>query len=332
MKATLIALLFLGTTSTWAASWSGSYVGGWDGVSLYLQLVESPGGTLVGRFRQVTLDEKNKLKTFDAPFLGAGSGDQFVGKLEASWDRGGNIAFSGRRVLADIQVTASSGLRATLRIGTEEQEARAIEALKQSGQQTASAKAYQEIKVERQEIWRKRTEALDRLLSSTTGYIDQRSLSYGDYAGYPARYESVSAQLEQLLDQIKATTGSTADAISQRSTLSASMLHNKIDGTEHPQIKVKQAYDTSIKEQQELNKLLAAATKACLEPTPPDIDTAAFKKNCMRVPQLTESLRTAGENSNAEFYKIRDVYQRELSKQERLRAEAERLKQALDRR
>lgn len=154
-----------------------------------------------------------------------------------------------------------------------------------------------------------------------------QSLSYRAYADYPARYEATTAKLEGLLAQVKAARGDTGEVIGQRSTLTASMLHTSIDETQHPHIEVKHAYEDSMREWQRLHALLLEATKACQETTPQDVDTQSFKQDCTRVPQLTQSLQTAGENAKAEYFKIRDVYKRELSKQEALRAEAERVGQ-----
>jgi hypothetical protein len=67
------------------------------------------------------------------------------------------------------------------------------------------------------------------------------------------------------------------------------MLHSKIDGTEHPQIEVKHGYEASMRDWKDLEAKLTAATNACLEATPSDIDVNAFKLACSRVPTIRES-------------------------------------------
>ncbi|MET3515626.1 hypothetical protein ABIC63_003410 [Pseudacidovorax sp. 1753] len=291
---------------------------------MYVQLVELPGGAVVGRFRQVSLGKDNKLSTLDAPISGAASGEQFVGKIEAAWHEGGVRAFSGKRMPGGlIQLTGAGGLRANLRPAGEDDETRALEALRQGAEQATAAKEKAEAKAQRQKSWRKRTEALQGIVLATLRYNAMQSLSFRKYTDYPARYEATTAKLEDLLAQVKAARGDTGELIGRRSTLTASMFHTSIDETQHPHIEVRHAYEDSMREWQRLDELLVAASKVCQEPTPPDIDTQSFKKDCGRVPQLTQSLKTAGENSKTEFFKIRDVYQRELSKQEALRADAE---------
>lgn len=312
------------SASAFASGWSGSYLAVGQDFTLYVQLVESPGSSVVGRFRRVSIGKDNKLSTLDAPISGAASGDQFVGKIEAAWYDGGLRAISGKRLPGGgIQLSGAGGLRANLRPATEDDEARALEALRQGAQQAAAAKQSVEAKARRQESWRKRTEALRGIVSSTNAYLEKGSLSYRAYADFPARYEATTAKLEGLLAQVKAARGDTGEVIGQRSTLTAAMLHTSIDETQHPHIEVKRAYEDSMREWQRLDALLIAAHKACQEATPPDVDAQSFKQDCTRVPQLTQSLKTAGENAKAEFFKIRDVYQRQLSKQEALRAEAE---------
>jgi len=315
------------SASGWCASWSGTYVASRSNVSFYLQLVESSGGAVIGRFKQVSVGKDNKLNILDAPLSGASSGDQFVGKIEAGWDRGGNIAISGKRIPGGVLLTGAGGLRVNLQPGTEEDELRAIAALQQGVQQAAAAEAQQKDLAKRSEIWKRRTEALQGILSSSSAYVDKGSLSYTKFASNPAKYEATTAKLEELLQQVKATTANTGEAIGRRSTLTASMLHSKIDGTEHPQIDVKHGYEASMRDWKDLEAKLVAATNACLTATPTDIDVDAFKAACSRLPTIRESVRTAGENSKAEYFKIRDVYVRELSKQEALRAEAEKVRQ-----
>lgn len=323
MRSVAFACLAVCAAPAFASGWSGSYLAVGQDFTVYVQLVESPGGAVVGRFRKVSLGKDNKLGTFEAPISGAASGEQFVGKIEAAWHEGGVRAISGKRMPGGlIQLTGAGGLRANLQPATEDDETRALEALRQGAQQATAAQENAEAKVRREESWRKRTEALRGIVSSTNAYLEKGSFSYRAYAGYPARYESTTVKLENLLAQVKAARGDTGELIGRRSTLTASMLHTSIDETQHPHIAVKHAYEDSMREWQRLDALLIAATKACQEPTPPDVDTQSFKQDCARVPGLTQSLKTAGDNAKTEFFKIRDVYQREISKQETLRAEA----------
>lgn len=321
----VLAWMTVCAASASAASWSGTYLAAGQDFSIYVQLVQSSGGVVVGRFKQVSIGKDSKLSTLDAPISGAGSGDQFVGKIEAPWHKGGVRSISARSLPGGgIQITGAGGLRENLQPATEEDEARAVERLTRGAQQALALEKLHESKARRQEIWRKRTEALKGIVNASSAYVEKDSLSFRTYASYPARYVTTTAKLEDLLAQVRVLTGATSEAIARRSTLTAAMLHAKIDGTEHPQIAVKHAYEDSMREWKRLDALLIAATKACQDTAPPDVETQAFQGDCARLPSLTDSLKAAGEKSKIEFYRIRTVYQLELAKQEALRTEAER--------
>ncbi|MGF6348130.1 hypothetical protein [Variovorax sp. W2I14] len=108
------------------------------------------------------------------------------------------------------------------------------------------------------------------------------------------------------------------------------MLHEKIDGTEHPHIDVRHAYEKSMRDWKDSESKLSAAAKACAESSPAGLNTSSFKSLCEWVPRASESIAKAGEQSRAEFFKIRDIYKSELAKQEALVAEANRVSRRFD--
>jgi len=75
---------------------------------------------------------------------------------------------------------------------------------------------------------------------------------------------------------------------------------------------------------------LSAAAKACAESSPSGLDTSSFTSLCAWVPQVSESVLKAGEQSRAEFFKIRDIYKSQLAKQEALLVEADRVSRGYD--
>ncbi len=314
----------------WSASWSGTYVGGGPRVSFFVQLVESQGGAIVGRFKQVSVDKDNKLRTIDAPLNGAANGDQFVGKIETGWANGGNIVVSGKRVLGGIQISGADGLRANLRAGTEEDETRAVAVLRQGAEQKIAAVELQKTREQQEARLKKRVKALQGILKDAASYIEKGSLTYRNYAAYPQRYEATTVKLEGALEKLKATPGSNGEAGGRRTQLSSSMLHEKIDGTEHPHIDVRHAYEKSMRDWKDSEGKLSAATKACAESSPPGLDTSSFTSLCGWVPQVSESIAKAGEQSRVEFFKIRDVYKVELAKQDALLVEASRVSRRFD--
>jgi hypothetical protein len=325
VRAQAIFALAMLSSSAWSATLSGTYVGSGPGVSFYVQLVESQGGAIVGRFKQVSVDKDNKLSSLDAPLNGAASGDQFVGKIEAGWANGGNIVVSGKRTPGGIQITGATGLRANLRAGTDEDEARAIAVLRQGAQQNIVEVEKQKTREQQEGRLKRRVEALQGILSGASSYVEKGSLTYRNYAAYPQRYEAATGKLENTLGKLRLISGTDGQAGGRRTQLSSSMLHAKIDGTEHPHIDVRHAYEESMRDWKESGEKLGAAAKACAESSPPGLNSSSFTSLCEWVPRASESVAKAGEKSRAEFFKIRDVYKQELAKQEALLAEANRL-------
>jgi hypothetical protein len=315
----------------WSATCSGTYVGGGPRVSIYVQLVEFQGGAIVGRFKQVSVDKDNKLNTLDAPLNGAASGDHFVGKIEAGWANGGNIVISGKRTPGGIQISGANGLRANLRAGTEEDEARAMAELRQGAEQNIAAVELQKTREQQEAKLKKRVEALQGILAGAAAYVEKGSLTYRSYAAYPQKYEATTAKLEGALEKLRTTPGSNGEAGGRRIQLSSSMLHEKIDGTEHPHIDVRHAYEKSMRDWKDSESKLSAAAKACAESPPAGLNTSSFTSLCEWVPRASESVAKAGEQSRAEFFKIRDIYKSELAKQETLLAEANRVGRISDR-
>jgi hypothetical protein len=330
MRSLVLLLSITTAASAYSATWSGTYVGGGPGVSFYVQLVESQGGAIVGRFKQVSVDKDNKLSTIDSPLNGAASGDHFVGKIETGWANGGNIVVSGKRVPGGIQISGANGLRANLRAGTEEDEAKAVAVLRQGAEQNNAAVELQKTREQQEAKLKKRVEALQGVLAGAATYVEKGSLTYRNYAAYPLRYEATTAKLEGTLEKLKATPGSNGEAGGRRTQLSSSMLHEKIDGTEHPHIDVRHAYEKSMRDWKDSEGKLSSAAKACAESPTPGLNTSSFTSLCEWVSRASESVAKAGEQSRVEFFKIRDLYKSELAKQEALLVEASRVSHRFD--
>lgn len=300
-------------------------MGGGPGVSFFVQLVESQGGAIVGRFKQVSVDTDNKLSTIDAPLNGAASGEQFVGKIETGWANGGNIVISGKRTPDGIQITGATGLRANLRAGTDDDEAKAAAVLRQGAQQSIAAVEQQKAREQQEGKLKRRVEALNGIFSGALLYVEKGSLTYRNYAAYPQRYEATTAKLENILEKLRKIPGSDGQAGGRRTQLSASMLHAKIDGMEHPHVDVRHAYDESMRDWKESEGKLSAAAKACAESAPAGLDISSIKTLCAQVRKAIESVSKAGEQSRTEFFKIRDVYKQEFANQDALLLEANQL-------
>ncbi len=326
----LPAAVLLHAAPAWAANLSGIYVASSDSASFYLQLVESPDGRIVGRFKQVSIGRDHKLSTLDVPVSGATHNEQFVGKLEAGWMQGGDSAISGRRIPGGIQITGAGGLRASLRPGTEDDEARAVERLQREARRAIAAADAQRDHEKNVQALQQQVEMLRRVLTTTVAYAEDGSYSYRRFTANPARYEGATSKLESILANIKATPGRSGEAMGRRSQLDASMMHTTIDQMEHPQIEVQRGYEASMRGWKNLESQLAAAQTACGNPPPSRLDTTAFNRLCAEVPKATELLATAGERSKTEYGKIHGVYQQELAKQKILHDEARKVRQQFE--
>lgn len=318
-KTAFLAVAALSAPIAWSAGFTGTYVASGPRVSFLVQLVESSGGSVVGRFKVVELDKDNKLQRMEAPLSGAASGDQLVAKIEAGWLQGGNLAVSLKKIPGGLQLTGS-GMRANLRLGTEEDEAGAIANLGRESRQATAEKEAQEKRRQQDSIVQRRGEGIGRLLNAANAYVERGSRTYQNFNDYPARYDATTKKIQNIFEQLKSSRN-----IGERSTLSASMLHAKIDGTEHPHIEVRHAFEASMKDLQWLEEGFAAADKACSESAPASIDASTFQAQCAKLPAARKSVAAAGESSKAGFFQIRDVYRGELAKQEAMVSQADRM-------
>ncbi len=318
-KPAVAALAVLSAPAAWSTGFTGTYVASGPQVSFFVQLVESAGGNVVGRFKLVELDKSNKLQRMEAPLSGAANGDLLVAKIEAGLLQGGNLPVSIKRVPGGLQLTGS-GMRANLRLGTEEDEALTVAALGRVGQQAEATAKAEEKRKEQERTVQRRIEAIGRLLDEANTYLVKGSRTYQNFDGYPAQYEATTAKIEKSFEQLKSSRDT-----GYRSALSASMLHTKLDETEHPHIKVRHAYEAAMRNLRSLEEGFAAAGKACSEPAPDGIDISILQRQCAKLPAVQLSIATAGENSKAGFFQIRDVYRRELAKQEAMVSQANRM-------
>ncbi|MGF6348131.1 hypothetical protein [Variovorax sp. W2I14] len=187
VKAIVALALSVLSASAWCDGWSGTYIASGRDVIFIVQLVESSGGGVVGRFKQVSISKDYKLDTVDAPLSGAAAKDLFVGKIEGPWYAGGNMAISGRRTPAGIELTGAGGLRAYLRPATDADEARALAVLRQSAEQNIAAVERQKTREQQEAKLKKRVEALQGVLAGAAAYAEKGSLTYLNYAAYPQR-------------------------------------------------------------------------------------------------------------------------------------------------
>lgn len=108
-----------------AQSWSGVYGAGNRTAFTSVELVQTDGGAVVGRFKQYKAGSDGKLELLDAPLSGAVSGNTFVGKIEARWFEGATTTLSGNRSGGRVELTGSGGFRATFLKSNESEVAKA---------------------------------------------------------------------------------------------------------------------------------------------------------------------------------------------------------------
>lgn len=161
----------------------------------------------------------------------------------------------------------------------------------------------------------RRVEGLAKLIERSKLYVEQGSGTYSQFQDYPARYAATTTKLRDMSAQWQSIRGDSGDARGKRSTLSAAMLHTAIDETEHPHIKVSQAFERSMNQLKELEEGSAYAMRVCTEPQGQISQAQTIAALCSQVTELQPLVSDAGQKSRERFREINAVYTQEVGEQ-----------------
>lgn len=223
----LLAILL--PLSALAGDITGSYFGGGKDFTVLLQILPAGQGRVIGRLRTTSLDEKGKLRVYDQPLSGAANGESFAGKLEASWEKGGDVAISGNLNGGYLLVSAANGLKVALRPGEEAQFNRAVEQLGQQGtsiqQQAASGESKRNSERALAETARQISDLQQRI--SVFSNVEPRRVKAQAIAAQ--RYRVFTQRMKEKFTQLQLVAQQTGEAEGNRKILGTDMKNLGID-------------------------------------------------------------------------------------------------------
>jgi|GEM_PF-6687627 len=251
--------------------YSGAYVGGGKDFTVLLQILAAGQGRVVGRLRTTSLDEKGKLRTYDRPLSGAANGKSFVGKLEASWDNGGDVAISDDLSDGYLLVSAANGLKVPLRPGDEAQFSRAVDQLGQQGttiqRQAASGEAKRKSERALAETVRQISDLQQRI--SVFSNVEPRRVEAQAIAAQ--RYGVFTQDMKKKFAQLQQMTQQTREAEGNRTIFGADMKNLSIDAA-NLHIDVRNAQSDFESRATRLLKSVGATSNACAQSTSAGVD------------------------------------------------------------
>lgn len=318
-RLSLLAMLL--PLSALAGDIAGSYVGGGKDFTVLLQILPAGQGRVIGRFRTTSLDEKGKLRIYDRPFLGAANGESFVGKLEASWDNGGDVAISGSLGGGHLLVSAANGLKVALRPGEEAQFNRAVDQLGQQGttiqQQAASGEAKRKSERALAETARQISDLQQRI--SVFSNVEPRRVEAQAVAAQ--RYGIVTQHMKEKFTQLQLVTQQTREAEGDRTILGADMRSLGIDAA-NVHIDVRNAQFDFEFQAARLSKSVDAAINACGRDASADVDDTALRQACALMPSATTTLKQTIKGVQDGYSILKNAWSTQRSEQEGLIASA----------
>lgn len=325
----LVALFMSGvlvTTPSFAANLSGSYLGKGEQLVVFLQLVQTDDGKVVGRLRQSLLRPTGEVRSFDASLSGAANGDQFVGKLERSSVLGSDAAISGQLEGNRLLLQGPGEQRVHLQWGQEAEYRKSVTALQTEASALRQTAAAREKQKRAEQVLKNAAERIDRLIGRTAAFAEKEPRTVAQLSSTAQKYEEVSARMVALVSSLRETAGQSAEAISKRSSLGASTLHTSIEA-EHTRITVDHARGDFESEASYLARALADATKACAETVPSSFDAEAFRRACGQVPNSVRMQEQVKQDVSKAYAKLEESWRKERLRQEALLREAQALQQ-----
>jgi hypothetical protein len=308
-------LLVVGPAIALAADFAGTFAGGGSDFAVFLQIVPAGEGRIMGRFRQVSVDNKGKPTVWDRPLSGGATSDSFVGKLEGNWENGGDIAISGDWKGGALAVSNARGLRVSLQRGDEGQYNQRLNLLAKLGlgiqeqaATTAAAVTWS------QEIGRATTwlyQVRDRVARFT-----QQAPAHADRAAVlVAKYPKITQAVQAKLEALQTITSRSAQAAGDRGILVADInnlatdarnLHTDVQSNERE-------FENSAAR---LTSDSQAAAAACKDASPARVEDSALLNECGLVSATRKRLEDATVQARADYVRLESQWKQEKAEQE----------------
>lgn len=310
-------LLILGPAIAMAAELAGTFVGGGTDFAVFLQIVPAGENRIVGRFRQVSVDNKGKPTVLDRTLAGGATSDTFVGKLEGTWDNGGDVAISGNWKGGALVVSNARGMRVVLQQGDEGQYNQRLNALAAMGtgiQKQAADKATADS--HRQEVARTITqlkagrERVGRFVQQTPAHAERAAATAG-------KYPKINAAAQAKLERLRGTTARTSIAEGDRGILAADIKNLAIDAKNlHIDVQNNQREfeDTAAR----LTKESHAAFSTCSNASADRAAEPALDSECAMVPSTITSLDATIASARGAYAKLESQWQQQKDEMQTL--------------
>jgi hypothetical protein len=308
-------LLALGSAVVLAADLTGTFVGGGSDFAVFLQIVPAGEGRIMGRFRQVSVDNKGKPTVWDRPLSGGATSDSFVGKLEGNWENGGDIAISGDWKGGVLTVSNARGLRASLQKGDEGQYNQRLNLLAKLGigiQEQAAANA---AAVARSQKVGRATIRLNQVRDRVARFTQQAPAHVDRAAAPVAKYPKITQAVQAKLEALQAITARSAQAAGDRGGLAADINHLAIDAhnlhtdVQNNEREFEGAAARLISESQ-------AAAVACKDASPARVEDSALLNECGLVSSTRKRLEDAVAQARANYARFESQWKQEKEEQE----------------
>lgn len=268
---------------------SGSYVGGGKDFTVLLQILPAGQGRVVGRLRTSSLDERGKLRIYDRPLSGAANGESFVGKLEASWDNGGDVAISGNLHGGYLLVSAANGLKVPLRPGEEAQFHREVDQLGRQGATIQQQAASSETTRKSERAFAATARQISDLQQRISVFSDVEPRRVEAQAIAAQRYGVFTQRMKEKFAQLQRTTQQTGEAEGNRAILGTDMKNLSTDAT-NVHIDVRNSQSNFESQAARLLKSVGAADNACGQGTSSGANDTFLQRTCALMPSATTTL------------------------------------------
>lgn len=287
-----------------AADWSGYYLATTTNSSyITLELLETKTSHLVGRYKQIVVDENGPRLQQDFPVTGAVRGNQFVGRIERSWIYGGDLAVSGQRTASGVQLSGSGGLEGHFTMSSPQNERATIAALAFRAKQLAL------VKQEKRE-----KEALDKRIAAELAEIERALDEVKEFqlrwpqtvaalSKVAVEYETTNAQQESMFERAKGL-----DDI-QRFQVSIDMEQLSIASLFQTNIRVEQSEWASRQALENVQRRLSSAIAVCEAGGFAGRPEAQYLAKCSLLNSAPDQIRRLSLELDSTFKNLRLAYQ-----------------------
>ncbi|WP_208513161.1 hypothetical protein [Variovorax paradoxus] len=308
-------LLVFGPTIALAADLAGTFVGGGSDFAVFLQIVPAGEGRIMGRFRQVSVDNKGKPIVWDRPLSGGATNDSFVGKLEGNWENGGDIAISGDWKGGVLTVSNARGLRVSLQKGDEGQYNQRLNLLAKLGggiQEQAAANA---AAVARSQEVGRATTRLNQVRDRVARFTQQAPAHVERAAALVAKYPKFTQAVQAKLEALQAITARSAQAAGDRGGLAADINNLAIDARNlHTDVQNNEREFEGAAAR--LTSESQGAAVACKDASPARVEDSALLNECALVSATRKRLDETVAQARANYARFESRWKQEKAEQE----------------